>query len=137
MTFASVIALLAAAFARPRPDASAERLRNLEAENSRLRSDNARLRAIANDLQGRLAMAQGQAVRQFVGQNHALPQQGFAMANPDWRQLGQLAGQRYWQESQLGQLGAQTLAFDAETFCNCIPSRMQVLNMRREDDDGA
>jgi hypothetical protein len=121
MSLATTIALLAAAF-RPKSNPfarwEAERARimarcaELESENARIRADNVRLRQIANDLQARLAEAQGQAVRQFAGQHPALPQQGFAMANPGGQQLG-----------------AQTLLLDAEFWRNCVPSRQQAFNV--------
>ena len=140
MSLASVTVAFIAALARPRVAAQPDgRVARLERENARLRADNVRLRQIANDLQARLAEEQR---RQDVQEVHS-PFEGML---PDERRREAtwilerqalrdfMASQQNLSQTQtVGQLGAQSLQFDAEYWRNCIPSRMQVLRARGGD----
>jgi hypothetical protein len=142
MSLASVTVAFIAALARPRVAAQPDsRVARLERENGRLRSDNARLGQIANDLQSRLAEAQS---RHDVQEVHS-PFEGMP---PDERRREatwilerqalrdfMTAQQNPSQTQSVGQLGAQNLALDAEFWRNCSPSRADGLTAHRRDDE--
>jgi hypothetical protein len=117
----SFIAFLVAAD-RAKPDPSASRISALEVENIRLRSAVSELRARLAAAQAPLEGPRGPSGPAMAAQTSDWPaeqmaqHQEVAMANP----VGQ------WRDQQLGRLGAQNLALDAEYWRNCTPSRSSV-----------
>jgi hypothetical protein len=117
----SFIAFLVAA-GRAKPDPSALRISALEVENIRLRSAVSELRARLAAAQAPLEGPRGPSGPAMAAQTSDWPaeqmaqHQEVAMANP----VGQ------WRDQQLGRLGAQNLALDAEYWRNCTLSRSSV-----------
>lgn len=117
----SFIAFLVAA-GRAKPDPSALRISALEVENIRLRSAVSELRARLAAAQAPLEGPRGPSGPAMAAQTSDWPaeqmaqHQEVAMANPVGR----------WRDQQLGRLGAQNLALDAEYWRNCTLSRSSV-----------